>query len=86
MASKGTVSLAAVWAALDVCLPGYKTTEGDHKWWVYPPGGGEPYRGLPKGEHGKRKPKKVQVERGHVKRMARQFEVLECVKGEIPGL
>ena len=83
MPSVGTVLLADVWRALDVCLPGYRRVENLHHWWVYPPKG-QPYRSLPKGEHGARK--KIRIERGHAKKMANQFGVLKCFRENISGL
>ncbi len=84
MASVGTVLLSQVWAALKACIPGYRTDPTGHHWVVYPPDGGQPYWRLPKGGHGSRK--KARVERGHVRRMGRQFKVLECFEQHIQGL
>jgi len=78
VSSLGTVRLDRVWAALDVCLPEWKKIKKEHNWWILPPGGG-PRFNMPLGGHGARK--RVEVQRGHVKRMARQFEIEECVKG-----
>lgn len=83
MAGVGTVPIAAVWKALDECLPGHRLEEKTHNWWIYPKTGA-PYRRFPLGGHGTRK--KVRIEVGHVKKMARFFEVLDCVKSEIRGL
>jgi len=83
VASFGTVSLADVWRALDACLPGYRRVEKKHHWWVYPPVG-EPYRSLPLGEHGSRR--NVSIERGHVRKLGRQFAVLDCLEAHVPGL
>ena len=44
---------------------------------------GKTYRGFPKGGHGKQNP---EVEFGHVRRMARFFDILDCMKRFIPGL
>ncbi len=76
------VALAEVWRALNHCLPGYKATAKKHNWWVYPPAGA-PFM-LPLGPHGKRS--NVSIQRGHVKSMARQFGILDCVQVQIPGL
>ena len=76
--------MAQVWKALDECLPGHAKRETDHHWVVYPPDKQPPYRRLPQGGHGRGN--RAEIERGHVKSMARQFEVLDCFKRLIPGL
>lgn len=83
MAGVGTVLLEDVWLALDHCLPGYRKEEKTHHWWFYPPNEAPPYRTIPKGEHSSRS--KVHIERGHVKKMSRQFGVLDCVLGKLGG-
>lgn len=84
MTGFGTVLLSQVWIALKECVPGYRPEAKDHHWVVYPPDGGLPYWRLPKGGHGSRKT--VRIERGHVRRMARQFKVVDCFKKYIDGL
>lgn len=83
MASLGTVRLANVWKALDVCLPGWRKVKKVHNWWVLPPNNA-PRFNMPLGGHGARV--RVDVERGHVKRMARQFGIEDCVKRNVKGL
>ena len=82
--SFGTVRLKKVWKALDDCLPGYSAKQTDHHWVVFPPGDGAPYRALPKGSHSGRA--NAEVQRGHVKRMAKQFGALDCFQRVIKGL
>ena len=85
MGSVGTVALADVWKALDTCLSGYRKQEMKHHWWVYPPDKkAEPYRRVPKGEHGSRQ--NVRVERGHIRKMSNMFGILACMEARIPGL
>jgi hypothetical protein len=50
---------------------------------VYPPGGGAAFY-LPQGEHGAGE--RAEIERGHVRKMARQFGVLEEMKSALKGL
>ena len=83
MSTKGQVALEDVWAALHTCLPGWRATQKQHRWWVYPPNGGAPFM-LPLGAHGRRKD--VEVQRGHVKSMARQFGILDCMTRNVEGL
>jgi len=80
----GTVPLGAVWKALDFCLPGHRVVEKTHHWWIYPPTDAPPYMRIPKGGHGSRR--KVRIECGHVKCMARQFGILDCMIEQINGL
>ena len=84
MSSHGTVAVGDVWRALDRCLPGYKKFEKKHNWWIYPPTAGAPPFMLPLGQHGKRVT--ADIQRGHVKRMARQFGITDCMLDQIPGL
>lgn len=50
---------------------------------VYPPNG-EPFYSLPRGAHGKGS--RAEIENGHIKRMARQFRVLNELRKQLPGL
>lgn len=83
MATNGTVLLSDVWSALNHCLPGWRAEERKHHWCVYPPKG-HPYPRLPKGEHGRRAD--AEIERGHVKHMARVFGILPCMQQRVEGL
>jgi hypothetical protein len=75
MSSSGTVTLKEIKAMLDACAPGARIVIKPHKIWVYYKD--KAYRGLPRGEHGSENP---EIEKGHVKRMARHFDILECAK------
>jgi hypothetical protein len=66
---------AVVWRALEECAPGYSVEEKTHRKWIFH--NGKVYRGFPKGEHGTRNP---EVEIGHVRRLARFFEILCCLR------
>ncbi|MCB9905255.1 MAG: hypothetical protein H6831_12680 [Planctomycetes bacterium] len=68
---------------MDECLPGCRWVEGQHRWHVYPPKGGAVFY-LPQGEHGAGD--RAEIERGHVRKMARQFGVLEEMKRALKGL
>ena len=57
---------------LNECAPGHVFAEKLHHYWVSH--GGRTYRALPKGEHGG----KGEIERGHVKKMARFLEIYDC--------
>lgn len=83
MASAGRVRLRDIRKALDACLPGCRWEPGKHRWHVYPPNGDPPFY-LPQGRHGANE--RAEIERGHVKRMARQFGVLDPFKDHIQGL
>lgn len=83
MPSSGRISLNEIKAALSTCLPGCRWDEGPHKWCIYPPGGGFPFY-MPKGEHGMGW--RAEIERGHIRKMARQFGVLDKLKEQLPAL
>jgi hypothetical protein len=63
-------------------VPGFRMVTKPHHLWVYPKSG-EPYR-LPRGGHGDGA--RAEIERGHIRRMARQFGVIDCMAGALPGL
>jgi hypothetical protein len=79
MGSKGTVSLKDIWAMLDKCAPGAAVVEKTHHWRVTV--GDRVYPTLPKGAHGKRHNPGIEV--GHVRRMARHLDILDCAKEQI---
>lgn len=64
---------------LDDCAPGAVIEGKLHKNWVR--FRDKTYRGLPLGKHGNRQNPEIQV--GHVKRMARFFEILDCAKEKL---
>lgn len=76
MGSSGLVNLKEIRRMLDDCAPGAVIESKLHKNWVH--WGGRTYRGLPLGKHGNRQNPEIEV--GHVKRMARFFEILDCAK------
>lgn len=82
MSSSGLVKFKEIKAMLDVCAPGAVIEHKLHHTWIT--WSGRTYRGLPLGKHGHRRNSEIQV--GHVKRMARFFEILYCAKQEIPAL
>jgi len=61
---------------LNDCAPGAVIVPKPHKNWVH--WNGRTYRDLPLGKHGARQNPEIQI--GHVKRMARFFEILDCAK------
>jgi hypothetical protein len=82
MPSYGQVSLREIEKMLDDCAPGAVVVPKPHHNWVT--WNGKTYRGLPRGKHGARRNPEIEV--GHVRRMARFFEILECAEAQIPGL
>jgi hypothetical protein len=70
-----------VWAALEKCTPDMTVVVKTHRKWITV--GGKTFRGFPNGAHGGRNP---EVEIGHVRRMARFFDILDCMKRFISGL
>lgn len=79
------MKLKAIWAALDICLPGYRVVETDHHYRIYPPDGDSPpcwrfprKKGAGKGNR--------RIQMGNTRKMARFLGVLDCVKGQIKGL
>jgi len=82
--SRGLFLLRDIRDALDHCLPGCRWILGDHNYTIQPPKGAPPYRPFPSGAHGKGW--RAEIEVGHVKRMARQFGILDCMKQTLEGL
>jgi len=81
--SAGRIRLKQIREALETCLPGCRWEKGEHRWHVFPPNGNPPFY-LPRGRHGAGD--RAEIERGHVKKMGRQFDVLDCFKKHIEGL
>ena len=67
---------------LDACAPGARIVAKEHRNWVLY--NGLTYRGLPLGEHGARKNPAIEI--GHVRRMARHLNILDCAKKQIQNL
>jgi hypothetical protein len=82
MPSSGQVSLREIEDMLEDCAPGAVIVPKPHHNWVV--WKSFTYRGLPRGKHGARRNPEIEV--GHVKRMARFFEILDCAKRNIPAL
>ena len=83
MASSGLIRIKQIKKALEECLPGCRWEPGKHRWHVYPPGDGNTFY-LPQGEHGSGD--RAEIQRGHVKKMARQFGIEDCMKRALRGL
>jgi hypothetical protein len=82
MVTSGTVTFKEIRGMLDACAPGARIEEKTHHYWVYW-SNVAPYR-LPLGKHGRRD--NPEIQRGHVKKMARYFEILDCAKEHLPQL
>jgi hypothetical protein len=78
----GQVSLKEIEDMLEDCAPGAVIIAKVHHNWVI--WSGRTYRGLPRGKHGTRRNPEIQA--GHVKRMARFFDILPCAQSWIPAL
>jgi hypothetical protein len=76
------VSLKEIEEMLDDCAPGAVIVPKLHHNWIV--WNGRTYRGLPRGKHGNRR--NPEIESGHVRRMARFFDILPCAQGAIPAL
>ncbi|HSS50129.1 MAG TPA: hypothetical protein VLX28_14420 [Thermoanaerobaculia bacterium] len=76
MGSTGLVTLKEIKKMLDGCAPGATIDFKPHKTWVH--WNGRTYWGLPRGAHGARENPEIEI--GHVKKMARFFEILDCAK------
>lgn len=76
MGSTGLVSLKEIKKMIDDCAPGAVIEFKPHKTWVH--WNGRTYWGLPLGKHGARQNPEIEI--GHVKKMARFFEILDCAK------
>jgi hypothetical protein len=73
MSGFGQVPLKNIWAMLDDCAPGYTHKKHTHNYCIYYEN--KTYPSLPVGEHGNKNPL---IEKGHIKRMARFFGILDC--------
>jgi hypothetical protein len=82
MPSTGQVPLKKIREMLEACAPGARLEAKTHHYWVY--FGDRCYRGLPLGAHGARRT--VEIEIGHVRKMARFLEILDCAKSQIENL
>jgi hypothetical protein len=79
MSSSGTIPLQAIWAMLDHCAPGHTRLARVHNWVIT--FGKKCYPSLPLGPHGARKNPSIQV--GHVRKMCRALDILDCAKTQI---
>lgn len=75
MSSFGQVALKDVLRMLDECAPGHTREQRTHHFCIYY--NGSTYPSLPRGEHGKANPG---IQKGHVKKMARHFGILDCAR------
>ncbi len=82
MTSKGQVTLKTIREMLEACAPGARIVAKEHRNWVFY--NSLTYRGLPLGEHGARKNPEIEI--GHVRKMARHLQILDCAKRHIPNL
>jgi hypothetical protein len=75
------IELDRIWKMLDACLPGWYLRTTDHRHRIFCTG--RPiYPGLPVGEHGHRR--NAEIKGGHVRNMARHFNIEDCAKEAIP--
>ena len=72
MSSFGQVPIEDVWKMLGQCAKGHTVQETTHFYCVRY--NGKTYPSLPK---------KRQIDKGHVKKMARHFEILDCAKKDL---
>lgn len=76
MSSFGTVALGDAWAMLENCAPGYRAKRNPHHWCVFY--GQASFPSLPLGKHGSRTNPEIEI--GHIKQIARRFDILDCAK------
>ena len=71
------IKLEDVWQALDKCIEGYTRRKTTHSWLIT-------YHNktvvLPLGHHGGTRQNNKEIESGHVRNLARQFGVIECLQ------
>lgn len=84
MGSYGRIRISEIKRMLDECAEGYEWVDSKPhnfqvKW------KDKTYPSLPKGEHGK-SASKIEIERGHVRKMARFFDILDCAKKALEQL
>ena len=78
MGSYGRIRISEIRRMLDECAKGHEWVDSKQhnfqvKWQ------GRTYPSLPKGEHGKSSAR-IEIESGHVKKLARFFGIIECAK------
>jgi hypothetical protein len=80
MGGGGVVKLSLVWAMLDHCIgaTNYTRRESAHHWRVTRTSDGRLFPRLPLGPHGKRTD--PEIEKGHVRKMARFFLIEDCAE------
>lgn len=82
MGSFGTVSLKEIWQMLEHCAPGHTRQMRTHHWVIRYKD--KTYSALPLGPHGKRE--NPEIELGHVRKMSRHLEILDCAKSALSQL
>jgi hypothetical protein len=80
MASRGTVSLPDIEAMLSDCMPGHTMVKKKHRYLIH--WKGKDFGRLPLGEHGKRT--RVEIEVGHIRALARAFDITDCAAKHFP--
>lgn len=73
--ASGQIALNEIWAMLETCLPGHIRKLHTHYYSIRCVG--RIYPSFPKGEHGKANPL---IEKGHMRRLARFYGIMECAK------
>jgi len=77
------VRIKEIWGALDACAPGWTKRQSKEYWSIYVSSiRKEPYPTLPLGKHGNRD--NPEIEGGHVRSMARFFNIVDCLKKNLP--
>jgi hypothetical protein len=79
MGSFGTVTIREIWAMLAHCAPGFTYKRTDHHYRVC--FGESVYPALPLGAHGRGE--NAEIQKGHVKKMARSLGILDCAKAAL---
>lgn len=72
MSSFGQISHKKVWEMLKECLPDHKVKEYTHFFCIM--GNGQTYHSLPK---------KSQIDKGHIKKMARHLGISDCAANHL---
>ncbi len=82
MSTRGQIPWKQIQKMLGKCTDGWRFVDKTHKRWVYVDGHPGSFK-LPMGAHGSRNP---EIEIGHVRGMARHFEITDCAKQQLEQL
>lgn len=70
---------------LNACLPGWRYTESDEYYTIYPTEG-PCFPRLTRGSHRQRGKPSAEIHALHIRKLARKFNIMKCAKEHLPVL